>query len=128
MKQSQSEKSGAMDSGKPVAYTELRPGMCSNHAGKVRADDMVGVVDCTAAHRFEIVATLKMPDPPGAPYPGQGGLTTRAHEGCASLLRERIAANLHEIRYYFIATEEAGWVAGNRSFHCGVTTVEQVKR
>lgn len=100
--------------------------MCSNHVGDANPRGTVGVVECAAEHRFEIVAALEFPDPPDAPFPGVEPLQTRIREGCGPLLRERLAAGAGQVAYYFAPTGETAWTEGNRTFYCGATTPRQV--
>ncbi|MEU0662992.1 septum formation family protein [Streptomyces lavendulocolor] len=108
--------------GTPVPYAELGPGMCSNHYGQVSADQKVGTVDCADPHVFEIVSSSVLPDPKGAPFPGDRALAERLRVACQSVL-DPVAAGApgSRIRLHFMAYDQRSWDAGNRTGHCAIT-------
>ncbi|MFE5677728.1 septum formation family protein [Streptomyces erythrochromogenes] len=107
--------------GTPVAFKDLKAGMCSNHRGDVRSDQAVGTVDCATPHFFEVVSQVALPDAEGAEFPGDRGVMDRMRTACEPKLAPMIGSRRGAlISLYLAPMDKKSWDAGNRLGHCGI--------
>lgn len=108
-------------SGRPVPFSQLGPGLCSNDQNEVTHTATVAVVDCTEPHTYQIVAVGDLPDGPTVAFPGQKALVEKLRTACD----EKAGAFLVQgeqrfTKYILMPMDEASWKAGNRHYACGV--------
>ncbi|MFI7360147.1 septum formation family protein [Streptomyces avidinii] len=107
--------------GTPVAFKDLKAGMCSNHRGDVQSDQTVGTVDCGTPHFFEVVSQVTLPGDAAAPFPGDRGVMDRMRTACEPKLAPMIGSRRGElISLYLAPMNKKSWEAGNRLGHCGI--------
>ncbi|CAM5231333.1 septum formation family protein [Streptomyces avidinii] len=107
--------------GTPVAFKDLKAGMCSNHRGDVQSDQTVGTVDCGTPHFFEVVSQVTLPDDAAARFPGDRGVMDRMRTACEPKLAPMIGSRRGElISLYLAPMNKKSWEAGNRLGHCGI--------
>lgn len=111
--------------GKPVPFTSLAVGMCSNDDGAVTAAEPVGIVDCATPHRFEILAEVRIPGSADAPFPGRNTLVEELTKACDPTLKPLVAASRGaRIGMQLLPFDEKSWADGNRTGYCAVTFPE----
>jgi hypothetical protein len=99
--------------------------MCSNDDGAVTAAEPVGVVDCAAPHRLEILAKVRVPGGPDAPFPGRNALVAALTKACDPTLEPVVAeARGARIGMQLLPFDEKSWADGNRTGYCAVTFPE----
>ncbi|MCQ0025602.1 septum formation family protein [Streptomyces somaliensis DSM 40738] len=114
-----------LPTGKPVPFPSLTVGMCSNDDGAFTAAEPVGVVDCAAPHRFEILAKVRVPGGPDAPFPGRSTLVEQLTKACDPTLEPLVtAARGARIGMQLLPFDEKSWTDGNRTGYCAVTFPE----
>ncbi|APU40020.1 septum formation family protein [Streptomyces sp. TN58] len=107
--------------GTPVAFKDLKAGMCSNHRGDVQSDQTVGTVDCGTPHFFEVVSQVTLPDGDAAEFPGDRGVMDRMRTACEPQLAPLIGSQRGAlISLYLAPMNKKSWDAGNRLGHCGI--------
>ncbi|MFE0424033.1 septum formation family protein [Streptomyces sp. NPDC058953] len=122
----QSDAMKGLPEGRPVPYSSLAVGMCSNDDGAVTAADKVGVVDCTTPHRLEILAKVRIPEAANAPFPGQNPLVKTLTKLCDPALEPVLAAAPPggRIGMQLLPFDKESWESGNRTGYCAVTFPE----
>ncbi|PZT75724.1 MULTISPECIES: septum formation family protein [unclassified Streptomyces] len=111
--------------GTPVAFSDLKVGMCSNFQGDVRSDEQVGTVNCAIPHRFEIVSEGKLPADEKSPFPGDRGVMSAMREVCDPVLEPLVSKNKGSvIGLLFVPLNKESWESGNRTGYCAVTFPE----
>ncbi|MFD6969926.1 septum formation family protein [Streptomyces sp. NPDC059979] len=107
--------------GTPVAFKDLKTGMCSNHRGDVQTDQPVGVVDCGTPHFMEIVSQVTLPGEASAPFPGDRGVMDLMRTACEPTLAPMIGAQRGAlISVYLTPMNQKSWDAGNRLGQCAI--------
>ncbi|MCP9988842.1 septum formation family protein [Streptomyces sudanensis] len=116
-----------LPTGRPVPFSSLTAGMCSNDDGAVTAAEPVGVVDCATPHRFEVLAKVRVPGGPDAPFPGRNTLVGQLTKACDPILEPLVAAARgSRIGMQLLPFDEKSWKDGNRTGYCAVTFPEPV--
>ncbi|QNP71815.1 septum formation family protein [Streptomyces roseirectus] len=107
--------------GKPVSYSKLAVGTCSNYWGEVTASQQIGTVDCTDPHLLEIVSKIVLKGDAKSPYPGQQELVNQTRTACEPTLEPVVAAARGtRIALYLMAYDKQSWAEGNRTGYCAV--------
>ena len=111
--------------GPAVPVAALHPGDCLQLYPSKWADGYP-VVDCASPHLAQLIAAGTLPQPAGAPYPGDAALNAQVTDLCEApgLLDWHWVAVWGEdvmvdLRY---PDSEAKWAAGMRSYDCFVYT------
>jgi hypothetical protein len=107
----------------PTPFEALVPGQCVLDPGLVDGDTGDGVVDvvaCAVPHDVEVFFAGDLPDPPGAPYPGDKALSDLTSTQCYPAFESYVDRLWAESRFgwWFIWPSEASWNAGSRRMTC----------
>jgi hypothetical protein len=74
---------------------------------------------CTGSHGHEVSAVIRLPEPPGTPYPGEAALIER-HLDCEDVFEQYVgrplAGSVHDTMA--VVPNEAGWNRGERGAAC----------
>ncbi|NXY94901.1 septum formation family protein [Streptomyces sp. BR123] len=107
--------------GTPVAFKDLKTGMCSNHRDDVQADQSIGVVDCTTPHFLEVVSQVTLSAEASAAFPGDRGVMDLMRTACEPTLAPMIGSRRGElISVYLAPMNQKSWDAGNRLGQCAI--------
>ncbi|WP_078941091.1 septum formation family protein [Streptomyces cellulosae] len=107
--------------GTPVAFEDLKVGMCSNHRGDVQADQFVGVVDCETPHFLEVVSQVTLPGDASTAFPGDRGVMDLMRTACEPKLAPLIGSRRGSlVSLYLAPLNKKSWDAGNRLGHCAI--------
>jgi hypothetical protein len=106
-----------------VAVDSLKPGDCLQTYDSKWADGYP-VVDCSAPHIAQLLATGVLPQQPGAPFPGKAALDSQVSDLCEPFLNWDWVAIWNEdvqldLRYPDTAER---WTTGARTYYCIVYT------
>jgi hypothetical protein len=107
----------------PTPFEALVPGQCVLDSGLLdgdTGDGVVDVVDCSVDHDVEVFFGADLPDPPGAPYPGDKALSDLTATQCYPAFETYVGRLWAESRFgwWFIWPSEASWNAGSRRMTC----------
>jgi hypothetical protein len=101
----------------------VKPGDCLQTYDSKWAD-AYPVVDCSAPHIAQLLATGELPEPAGAAFPGKDALDTEVSDQCVRFLNWHWVAVWNEdvmtdLRYPDTAAQ---WATGARTYYCFVYT------
>ena len=114
---------GPPGDGQP-AFEALVPGQCFDEI----VDDAAGalhrmvLVSCDVPHDAEAFARLALPDPPGAPFPGEQAVRRSAYQACLQQFSAYVGSEyaVSDLRVAVLRPVASTWPAGDRVVLCSL--------
>lgn len=115
---------GPPGGGKPVRLN-IAPGQCFNELLDRAVDPPVHsfqIADCSQLHDAEVFAVLALPEPTGAPYPGDQAIDRTANRLCLAQFAPYIGIEYPRSMLRLSVSRPVGttWPAGDRTVMCSV--------
>jgi hypothetical protein len=115
---------GPPGGGKPVRLN-IAEGQCFNEVVDPAVDPPVHtfqIIDCGQLHDAEVFAVLAMPEPSGAPYPGDQAMDRTVNRLCLARFAPYIGVEYPRsvLRLSVSHPVDTTWAAGDRTVMCSV--------